>query len=96
MIREKALRSALRFLDFKRKGTKLVCEAVSNLDTTWEVRCGLMDKGRVTMMIDLHIDNENTKNRIMRHYNDCPEQIYRGVLSLLTGKMDFLIDNAED
>ncbi len=96
MIREKALRSALRFLDFKRKGTELVCEAKSNLDSTWEVQCGLLDKKNVTMMITLHVDNDNTKNRIIRHFSERPEETYRGILSFLTGKMNFLFDDMED
>lgn len=92
MIREKSLRSALRLMNFKKKGVKIVYDAKPNLDTTYEVTCGIVDKGEETMMIHLHVDNEATKLRILRNYKEHPERIYQGMLALLTGEMNYLFD----
>lgn len=93
MIRERSLRNAFRLLDFKRKGSEIVCRCKNNFDTTYEITCGIIDNGQEKMMIKLHVDNDATKTRILHNFDERPEVVYRGVLALLTGEMNYLFEN---
>jgi len=94
-IREKSLRSAFRFMDFKKKGSRVICKVQPNMDTTYEITCGVVERERELMMITVHVDNDATKERILHNFDERPESVYRGMMALLTGEMNYLFEDAD-
>ena len=79
-IRTQGLKSAMRLLDLSYGG--------SEIKTRY---CEIIEAGESVFQIKLIADN-STQLELMRYtFDDKPEMIYKGVLTLLTGKGDYFL-----
>ncbi len=91
-IREKSLQSALRLISFRQRGAKLVCESRALGDGTYQLVCGITEPNAEPLRIELRVENYRQAERMKYNFLDRPEVIYRGVMALLTGEVNYLVN----
>lgn len=91
-VREKALKSALRLLSFKKRGTKITSEANQLPHGKYEFSCSIKDNSGDLMELRVTLDNPKQLDRTMYNFDARPEFIYKGILALLAGEVDYLLD----
>ena len=91
-ILDKSLAAALRYLDFKKRGIEAKCTTARRQDGVFEVSCQLLERGKIIFSNVLTVDSADRARRMAENFRDRPEVVYRGVLALLAGNMNFLFD----
>lgn len=92
-IRERALRSALRLLSFQARGT-VSKSTVAPTDTgKYRLECECRDSGGVFMQTSVTVDTKRQAELMKYNFDDKAELVYRGLLSLLSGDMNYLADS---
>lgn len=91
MIKEKSLKSAMRLLSFKSRGSDVRCHTEEREDGRYNLVCEVIEGGCAIMHIELVIDTKYQLDKMEYNFNERPEIIYRGVISLLTGDINYLI-----
>ena len=91
-ILDKSLTAALRYLDFKERGIVAKCTTERCDDGVYEIRCQLVEQDRVIFSNTLTVDSADRARRMAENFRDRPEVVYRGVLALMAGNMNFLFD----
>ncbi len=91
-VLDQSLETALRYLDFKQRGVKVSCHTEKNLGGGYDLSCTLTEKDRVLLSITLWVDSENRATRMEDQFRGRPESIYRGVTALLSGNVNYLLD----
>lgn len=91
-VREKALKSALRLLSFKKRGTKITSDITQLPHGKYEFKCSIKDNSGDLMELRVTLDNPKQLDRTMYNFDSKPEFIYKGILALLAGEADYLLD----
>lgn len=90
-VKTKGLKSALRMLDFKNRGAKIETSFEARTDGRFDLTCSIVDSGQMSMEVKIVAENA-AQLELMRHqFRENPEQVYKGMLALLTGEIDYLI-----
>lgn len=92
-ILEESLACALRFLDFRRRGVKVSCRRTANPAGGYDLRCSVTESGKSLLEMTLWVDSEIRADRMEQQFRDRPEQMYRGILAMLSGKVNYLFDS---
>lgn len=91
-IKNKSLKSALRLISFKNGGNHIETSFKSRADGKIDFSCRILQKSDKILEINLLVENEKQLELMRYNFNDRPEVVYRGVLALLTGEIDFLLN----
>ncbi len=91
MLKDKSLKSALRLLSFKKRGAEIRCTHEELDDGSFLVNCVVMEKKVELLNVKLRVDNRTQLEKIKYNFNDKPEVVYRGVIALLSGDVNYLI-----
>ncbi len=91
-ILDQSLTMALRYLDFKKRGITIKCELVKSDDGKYEVLCSFTEHGVKIFSQSLVVDTFDRAERMKQNFYERPEAIYRGVLALMAGNMNYLFD----
>jgi hypothetical protein len=91
-ILDQSLTCALRYLDFKRRQIVPDCTYEHLPDHTFNVTLMLKERDHVIFTTTVNVDSEYRSRQIRQNFIERPDVIYRGVLALLTGKVNFLFD----
>ncbi len=91
-ILDKSLECALRYLDFKRRGITVDCVSERLGDQTFDVTFYVKERGKTIMTTTVNVDSEYRSLQMRRNFMDRPDAIYRGVIALFTGKVNYLFD----
>lgn len=92
IIKEKSLKSALRLLSFKRKGSDVTCAVTPTEDGKYDLTCSIIEEKREIMKLSVLLESRNVAEKMKYNFNDRPEIVYRGVLALLSGEVNYLLD----
>ena len=68
------------------------CHSERQPDGSYDVTFTMTEKGRVIMSASLAVDSENRAERMKDNFRDRPEAIYRGMVALLAGNVNYLFD----
>lgn len=90
-IRTRSLKSALRFISFKERGSEIKTSFSIRADGKYDLCCQIIDERQLSLEVKIVADNANQLELMQHTFDDKPEVIYRGVLALLTGQIDYLI-----
>ncbi len=93
-VREKSYRSALRHLDFARRGA-YVDQSYRPDGEGFLVTCSIKDKNGVIMDLTVRADSEYQLRRMMNNYAERPEVVFRGVVALLSGDVNYLFEDLQ-
>ena len=90
-VKEKALRSALRLLAFNRSGSR-TRSRIEKADKGYRLICSIEDSEKTLLSVEVFLTDEDYAEKLRQNYEDRAEIIYKGVLSLLSGEVNFLFD----
>ena len=89
---DKSLECALRYLDFKKRGIKISCKVEKREDGRYEVICIIKEKEDIIMQNSIVVDSLNRAKRMEDNFRDHPEVVYKGVMALLSGNINFIFN----
>ena len=91
-ILDESLATALRYLDFKKRGVKLSCRTQKCADGNgYHFHCTVTEQGTTLMDVTLWVDSELRAERMEERFRSKPENVYRGITALLSGNVDYLL-----
>lgn len=90
-VRTQGLKSALRLLDFKERGSQVSAKFYNREDGRYDLVCSIIDEKQLSLELKLIVESSNQLELMMHNFDDRPEVMYRGIIALLTGDMDYLI-----
>ncbi len=92
-ILDKSLACALRYIDFNRRGIEASCSIEPREDGSYNFTCSFDEHKSEIFRISVVIDSLNRAKRMKDNFMDRPEVIYRGVLALLSGNVNYMFDS---
>ena len=95
-IRERALRSARRFLEYQKNGCKTESEVIELEGGKCRLVCKCMDRDGVYMETSVVLENRHKAELLKLNFDDRSEFIYAGIMSLLSGDMNYLLPDDGD
>ena len=91
-ILDQSLARALRYLDFKKRGITPKCEIVEADGGRYSITCSFCENGNLIFLQTLTVDTLDRAQRMKNNFYERPEAIYRGVLALMAGNVNYLFD----
>jgi len=91
VIKEKSLKSAVRLLSFEKRGASSDFSYEELPNDKFLVNCVINDKGDETMNLKFMIDSRQLLERIKNNFKEKPEVVYKGMLAILSGDVNFLM-----
>lgn len=92
MIKEKSLKSAMRLLNFKSRGSDVKCSSTERPDGKFDLHCEVIENHATLLEINIVVEDKQQLDAMKCNFYERPEVVYRGVISLLTGDINYLID----
>ncbi|MCH5182812.1 MAG: DUF4364 family protein [Oscillospiraceae bacterium] len=89
--KDRAIRHALRVLAQKRDGIRQTSRLTES-GNGWTVTCTIEDKQKVLFETSVFLSDHPLAERLRNNFDDRADIIYRGVLALLSGDVDFIFD----
>ncbi len=90
-IREKSIRSAKGLLSLYRRGAVATATVKARPDHRSDVCCKITDADGALLEVTLAASDPLMAERIKNNFEAKPEEVYRGLLSVLTGEVDYLL-----
>lgn len=90
-VREQGIRSAVRHLSLQRLGAS-VDQNYEQQGDGFLYTCSIRDKSGEVMSVQLRLDDRRQLDKVMKNFSDRPEIIYRGVLALLSGDVNYIFE----
>ena len=91
-ILDKSLAAALRYLDFKKRGVTLKFDIEETDDKKYKIETGFIEGGRCVFSQMIVVDSLDRAKRMKQNFYERPEALYRGVLALLSGNVNYIFD----
>ncbi len=92
IIRERALRSALRLIAFYRNGNR-ISSAITECGNGYNLNCKIVDKEKTLFSVEVHLAEKEYAEKLKANFDERAEIIFRGALSLLSGDVNFIFDD---
>ncbi len=90
-IRKHSLKSAMRYLSLHRRGAEAETEVKRREDGQFSVTCTVREAAGVYASYSLTVPTEAQANAIREHFRAAPEDVVRGLLSVATGEIEYLL-----
>ena len=91
-IRERSLKSALRLLSFKKKGSKIRHYSEPIGTGGDKLTCSIVEEREEIMNVSVSLDNKSQLEKMEYNFEKNPEVVYRGLLALLSGEINYLVN----
>ena len=91
-ILDQSLARALRYLNFKKRGIVPKCTVAKTDDGRYNVVCSFTEKKVCIFEQTLTVDTLDRATRMKNNFYERPEAIYRGVLALMAGDVNYLFN----
>ena len=88
-MRERTRIAALRRLSLYRRGATVDCTVTPTENGKYIVRCLITEKGEPLLDSSHTVLSEREAETIRDHFLEAPEEVLRGLLSVLTGKLAY-------
>lgn len=90
-VREQGIRSALRHLSLQKLGAAIDQEYEPDGDG-YAYRCSIKDSRGQVLSVQVRLDNKWQLERVLKNFADRPDVIYRGILALLNGDVNYIFE----
>ncbi len=90
-MRQRALRHAMRVLAFKSRGVRQTARLVETAGG-WTLQCTVADRQKTLFETSVFLTDRRLAEQMQTNFEDRADIIYRGVLSLLSGDVNFIFD----
>ena len=91
-ILDRALSAALRYLNFKKRGIVVKCSIEETEDHRFRVHCDFLENKICIFSQSLLVDSKDRAERMKNNFYERSEAVYRGVLALMSGNVNYLFD----
>ncbi len=91
-IKDKSLKSAMRLLSFKKEGSAVKFNQTPMADGKYRFDAEMTIKGTTVMKLSTVLEDSDMLRKVCNNFEERPETIYRGMISILTGDINYLID----
>lgn len=91
-ILDQSLEQALRYIDFTKRGVVPKCTVEKLEDGKYSVECSFTENKVMLFKQSLVVDTEDRAMRMKRNFYDRPEVIYKGVIALMSGNVNYLFN----
>jgi len=90
-VREKSYISAMRHLSLEKR--KAVVSQSSEQDGTGYIfHCSIKDMDGLALDLSIRADTYNQLSRMRQNFEERPDVIYRGIIALVTGNVNYLFE----
>ncbi len=89
-ILDRALCAALRYLDFKRRGVRLDFNIEPMENGQYKIETSFEENGQRIFSQMIAVDSLERAKRMKENFYERPEALYKGVLSLLSGNVNYI------
>ena len=91
-VKTRGLRSALRLLNFKERGASIETSFQPRMDGSFDLTCAIKDSGNLSLEVKLVAENSAQLELMRYQFRENPEQIYKGILAVMTGEIGYLLN----
>ncbi len=91
-ILDKSLAAALRYLDFKKRGVTIKFDITQEENGKCRIDTALLENGVCIFSQMLMVDSYDRAKRMKENFYERPEALYRGVLALLSGNVNYIFN----
>ena len=91
-VREKSYISAMRHLSLEKRGAVVNHEIESVGDGSYIFHCSIKDCDGLAFKLDLRADSYMQVSRMRMNFEDKPDVVYRGIVALVTGNVNYLFE----
>ena len=91
-ILDKSLECALRYLDFKKRGVVIKFDIEKTDDGKYRIDTGFFENGECMFSQMIIVDSLDRAKRMKENFYERPEALYRGVLALLSGNVNYIFN----
>ncbi len=91
-ILDKSLAAALRYLDFKARGVTLKFDISEMGDGRYKIDTSFSENGECIFSQMIVVDSIDRAKRMKENFYERPEALYRGVLALLSGNVNYIFN----
>ncbi len=91
-VREKSYISAMRHLSLEKRGAVVDYNIEMVGDGTYMFHCSIKDKDGLALNLSLRADSFMQVSRMRMNFEDKPDVVYRGIIALVTGNVNYLFD----
>lgn len=88
-VRERSYQNAIRYLDFAKRGAT-VTQTCSMEGDRYIFHCDITDREGTQMELSIRADSEYQLKQMKMTYSNQPEIVFRGIMALLTGEVNYL------
>jgi len=88
-VRERSLRSAMRYLSFKSRGATLSCEIKAREDGKYDYHCEICERGEAIMSLSMTVETLKQAERMKYNFDGNAEEIYRRIRATLADSGGF-------
>ncbi len=90
-VREKSYISAMRHLSLEKRGA--VCDhSIEREGDGYVFHCSIKDRDGMAFRLDLRADSYMQVQRMRMNFEDKPDVVYRGIVALVTGNVNYLFE----
>ncbi len=89
-ILDKSLCAALRYLDFKKRGVTVKFDITEIDDKNYRIDTSFSENGKCLFSQMIIVDSLERAQRMKDNFYERPEALYKGVLALLSGNVNYL------
>ncbi len=90
-VKEKALRSAHRLLAFHKTGNRIESKIATHGEG-YMVSCSIRDNEKTLLDLNVFLTDDNYADAMKENFTERAEVIYKGVLALLSGDVNYIFD----
>ena len=91
-ILDESLTTALRYLDFKRRGVKVSCKIEKSAEGNgYYLHCTVFEKQLTLLDVTLWVDSQLRAEQMTERFRSKPESIFKGITALMSGNVDHLL-----
>lgn len=92
VIKERALRSALRLVAKNKCGNRIK-STIEETGNGYTLDCNIRDNDKTLFDIKVFVTDRNYAEKLKANFDERAEIIFRGALSLLSGDVNFIFDD---
>ncbi|MBE6599237.1 MAG: DUF4364 family protein [Ruminococcaceae bacterium] len=90
-VREKSYISAMRHLSLERRKA-VITQSSEQEGTGYIFHCSINDMDGLALNLSIRADSYNQLSRMKQNFEERPDVVYRGIIALVTGNVNYLFD----
>lgn len=90
-VREKSYISAIRHLSLEKRGA-VINHNIEHAGDGYIFHCSVKDKDGLAFDLALRADSYSQVSKMLGNFEDRPDLVYRGLVSVLTGNVNYLME----